>query len=81
MSKTPRSDISSQLGWAYLRAGRQLKSLPTTKALFRAGKLSWSKVRCITSVADVGTENVGALGQGNGCTVEIDQVPDVYAFG
>ncbi len=48
--------ISPQLGWAYLRAGRQLRSLPTTAALFRAGKLSWSKVRCIVSVADKNTE-------------------------
>ena len=35
--------VSPQLGWAYLRAGRQLRSLPTTRALFRAGKLSWSR--------------------------------------
>ena len=48
--------VSPQLGWAYLRAGRQLRLLPTTRALFRAGKLSWSKVRCIVSVADKDTE-------------------------
>jgi len=48
--------VSPQLGWAYLRAGRQLRSLPTTAALFRAGKLTWSKVRCIASVADKDTE-------------------------
>ena len=48
--------VSPQLGWAYLRAGRQLRLLPTTRALFRAGKLSWSKVRCIASVADKDTE-------------------------
>ncbi len=48
--------VSPQLGWAYLRAGRELRSLPTTTALFRAGKLSWSKVRYIASVADKDTE-------------------------
>lgn len=48
--------LSPQLGWAYLRAGRQLRLLPTTTALFRAGKLSWSKVRCIAAVANESTE-------------------------
>ena len=48
--------LSPQMGWAYLRAGRQLRVLPTTTALFRAGKLSWSKVRCIAAVADKNTE-------------------------
>ncbi len=44
--------ISLQLSWEYLRVGRKLKTLPTVQALFRVGKLSWSKVRLITRVAD-----------------------------
>ncbi len=48
--------ISTQLSWEYLRVGRQLQSLPTLQALFRVGKLSWSKVRLITRVADSDTE-------------------------
>jgi hypothetical protein len=44
--------ISLKLGWEYLRVGRKLRSLPTTTALFRAGKLSWSKVRVLVNVAD-----------------------------
>jgi len=32
--------ISLQLGWEYLRVGRKLRLLPTTAALFRAGKLN-----------------------------------------
>ena len=44
--------IGSALSWEYLRVGRKLLQLPTLQALFRAGKLSWSKVRLITRVAD-----------------------------
>jgi len=44
--------ISTKLSWEYLRVGRRLQSLPTLQALFRVGKLSWSKVRLITRVAD-----------------------------
>lgn len=50
--------VSPQLGWEYLRAGRSLRSLPTTTALFRAGKLSWSKIRLITRVADKDNEKI-----------------------
>jgi hypothetical protein len=48
--------ISMQLGWEYLRVGRKLRLLPTTTALFRAGKLSWSKIRLIVNVADTDNE-------------------------
>lgn len=48
--------ISLQLGWEYLRVGRKLRLLPTTTALFRAGKLSWSKIRLIVNVADPDNE-------------------------
>jgi hypothetical protein len=48
--------ISLQLGWEYLRVGRKLRLLPTTTALFRVGKLSWSKIRLIVSVADTDNE-------------------------
>ncbi|MDB4222551.1 13E12 repeat family protein [Granulosicoccus sp.] len=48
--------ISLQLGWEYLRVGRKLRLLPTTTALFRAGKLSWSKIRLIVRVADTDNE-------------------------
>ena len=44
--------ISTQLSWEYLRVGRKLQTLPTVQALFRVGKLSWSKIRLITRVAD-----------------------------
>jgi hypothetical protein len=48
--------ISIKLSWEYLRVGKQLRLLPTTRALFRAGKLSWSKVRLMTRVADADNE-------------------------
>ncbi len=48
--------ISMQLGWEYLRVDRKLRSLPVTTALFRAGKLSWSKIRLIVNVADKDNE-------------------------
>ena len=50
--------ISMKLGYEYLRVGRELRSLPTTTALFRVGKLSWSKVRLISRVADEANEKI-----------------------
>lgn len=44
--------ISHCLAWEYLRAGRKLRTLPITTALFRAGQLTWSKIRLLTRVAD-----------------------------
>jgi len=48
--------ISMQLSWEYLRVGRKLQVLPTLNTLFRAGSLSWSKVRLISRVADRDSE-------------------------
>ncbi|MFT4728434.1 MAG: hypothetical protein ACI9UN_002941, partial [Granulosicoccus sp.] len=50
--------INKQLGWEYLRVGRKLRLLPTTTALFRAGKLSWSKIRTIVNFADPDNEKI-----------------------
>ena len=50
--------INMKLGYEYLRVGRELRSLPTTMALFRAGKLSWSKVRLISRVAENKNEKI-----------------------
>ncbi len=50
--------ISVQSGWEYLRVGRKLRTLTTLRALFRVGKVSWSKVRLITRVADKTNESL-----------------------
>jgi hypothetical protein len=50
--------ISIQMGWEYLRVGRKLRTLPTTSALFKVGKLSWSKVRLISRVATKDNERL-----------------------
>jgi len=50
--------ISVQTGWEYLRVGRKLRTLTTLRALFRVGKVSWSKVRLISRVADETNERV-----------------------
>lgn len=50
--------ISTKLGFEYLRVGRSLKSLPVIKALFEQGKLSWTKVRALTRIADAGNEQL-----------------------
>ena len=50
--------ISIQTGWEYLRVGRKLRTLSTLRALFRVGKISWSKVRLISRVADETNEKL-----------------------
>jgi hypothetical protein len=49
---------SIQSAWEYLRVGRKLRLLPTLRVLFRAGKLTLSKVRLITRVADEDNEKI-----------------------
>ena len=44
--------IGIKLAREYLRVGRDLRDLPIVTALFRAGKLTWSKVRLLTRVAN-----------------------------
>ncbi len=48
--------VSMSLGWEYLRVGRILRTLPTTTALFRAGRIAWSKIRLIAYVANPDNE-------------------------
>jgi len=50
--------IGIRSGWEYLRVGRKLRTLPILRSLFRAGKISWSKVRLITRVADEENESL-----------------------
>jgi len=49
--------ISAQTGWEYLRVGRRLRTLTLLRAFFRVGKISWSKVRLITRVANESNES------------------------
>ncbi len=49
--------ISLPLAWEYLRVGRKLKVLPIMRALFRSGRLTWSKVRILSRVATEGNES------------------------
>jgi len=48
--------ISLKLSQEYLRVGRERQLLPTLKALLRVGKLSRSKVRLFSRVADQNCE-------------------------
>jgi len=50
--------ISDNLCWEYLRVGRKLKTLTILRAFFRVGKISWSKARLISRVADENNEDV-----------------------
>src|SRR3954470_17606867 len=48
--------MSSGAAREHVRVARSLGRLPVTAAAFAAGRLSYSKVRAITRVADAGTE-------------------------
>ena len=72
--------ISQQLGWEYLRVGRLLRSLPTTTALFRAGKISWSKVRLIVNVADKENEKTLCHAALDGSVSEVKRLCDGYRW-
>ena len=72
--------ISRQLGWEYLRVGRKLRTLPTTTALFRAGKISWSKVRLIVNVADKENEKTLCHAALDGSVSEVKRLCDGYRW-
>jgi hypothetical protein len=72
--------ISTKLSWEYLRVGRQLQSLPTLRALFRVGKLSWSKVRLITRVADGHNEKILCHAALDASVSEVKRLCDGYRW-
>ena len=72
--------ISLQLAWEYLRVGRKLRLLPTTTALFRAGKLSWSKIRLIASVADKDTEKTLCHAALDAAVTDVKRLCDGYRW-
>jgi len=44
--------IEMAMGWERLRVGRKLRELPFISSLFSTGRLSWSKVRLLTRIAN-----------------------------
>ena len=72
--------ISTKLSWEYLRVGRRLQSLPTLQALFRVGKLSWSKVRLITRVADSDNEKILCHAALDASVSEVKRLCDGYRW-
>ncbi len=50
--------ICKSMSWEYLRVGRLLRQLPVTTALFRVGKITWSKIRVIVDVANADNEKI-----------------------
>ncbi len=73
--------ISLQLSWEYLRVGRKLQLLPTLNALFRAGKLSWSKVRLISRVADQESEPLLCHAALDASVSDVKRICDTYRWG
>jgi len=72
--------ISLQLSWEYLRVGRKLPLLPILRSLFRAGKLSWSKVRLISRVADQDNEAVLCHAALDASVSELKQICQGYQW-
>lgn len=72
--------ISVQLGWEYLRVGRKLRLLPTTTALFRAGKLSWSKIRLIVNEASTDNEKILCHAALDASVAEVKRVCDEFRW-
>ena len=72
--------VSLKRGWEYLRIGRKLRLLPTTTALFRAGKLSWSKVRLIANVADKENEKTLCHAALDGSVSEVQRLCNGYRW-
>jgi len=73
--------ISLQLSWEYLRVGRKLLRLPILNALFRAGKLSWSKVRLISRVADQDSEPLLCHAALDASVSQVKRLCDEYRWG
>ena len=72
--------ISIQLSWEYLRVGRKLQTLPTVQALFRVGKLAWSKVRLITRVANTDNEKTLCHAALDASVSEVKRLCEAYQW-
>jgi len=72
---------SLQFSWEYLRVGRKLQLLPTLSALFKAGKLSWSKVRLISRVADQESEPLLCHAALDASVSDVKRICDTYRWG
>ncbi len=72
--------ISVQTGWEYLRVGRKLRTLTTLRALFRVGKVSWSKVRLISRVADENNERLLCHAALDASVVDVKNLCDGYRW-
>jgi hypothetical protein len=72
--------ISLKLGWEYLRVGRRLRDLPILTALFRAGKLSWSKVRLISRVANNDNESLLCHTALDACVSDMARICSEYRW-
>ena len=72
--------IDSAIGWERLRVGRQLRNLPIIAALFRCGRLSWSKVRILTRIATPDNEQLLAHASLDASVSDVSRMCDDYRW-
>jgi len=72
--------IDMATGWDRLRVGRQLRSLPTISSLFSNGRLSWSKVRLLTRIANADNEQQLAHAALDASVSDVSRICDDYRW-
>ena len=72
--------ICRSLAWERLRVGRQLRSLPVLRALFRNASLGWCKIRLLTRVADADNERVLARAALDASVSDVERLCGEYRW-
>jgi hypothetical protein len=72
--------IDRRTAWERLRVGRQLRLLPIIQRLFRNGRLSWSKVRLLTRVANPDNEQLLAHASLDASVSDVQRLCEDYRW-
>ena len=72
--------IDRRTAWERLRVGRKLRLLPVIQRLFRNGRLSWSKVRLLTRVANPDNEQLLAHASLDASVSDVQRLCEDYRW-
>lgn len=72
--------IDHRTAWERLRVGRRLRKLPVIRQLFKSNRLSWSKVRLLTRVAEIENEKMLAHASIDSTVSDVQRLCEEYKW-
>lgn len=77
---TAHLHLDRRTAWERLRVGRELRKLPLISRLFQIGRLSWSKVRVLTRIANAENEQLLAHASTDATVSDVQRICDEYRW-